>query len=150
MAVRMNFELGADDAAENNTCNTTEVAHTTVYITIVSSSLSMIGCALIIITYILWRDIRTMARAIVVFLAIADFFTAAGYFFGAIVNYIKGSGKGACPHFGRSLRVATRSNPLVARSTALLFSRRCLRCSPSYSDLKFAPFLLLRMLTIET
>ena len=59
-----------------------------------------------------------------------------------------GTGKGACPHIGRSLRVATRSNPLVARSTALLFSRRCLRCSPSYSDLKFALFLLLRMLTI--
>ena len=54
----------------------------------------------------------------------------------------QGTGKGACPHIGRSLRVATRSNPLVARSTAL---RRCLRCSPSYSDLKFAPFLLLRM-----
>ena len=35
-----------------------------------------------------------------------------------------GTGKGACPHIGRSLRVATRSNPLVARSTAL---RRCLR-----------------------
>ena len=50
------------------------------------------------------------------------------------------TGKGACPHIGRSLRVATRSNPLVARSTALLFSRRCLRCSPSYRDLKFAPF----------
>ena len=40
-----------------------------------------------------------------------------------------GTGKGACPHIGRSLRIATRSNPLVARSTALLFSRRCLRCS---------------------
>ena len=50
------------------------------------------------------------------------------------------TGKGACPHIGRSLRIATRSNPLVARSTALLFSRRCLRCSPSYRDLKFAPF----------
>ena len=52
-----------------------------------SSCFSMLGSALIILTFILWRDIRTVARAIVVFLAIADFFTAAGYLFGAVVSY---------------------------------------------------------------
>lgn len=55
------------------------------YITMVSSVISMLGSALIILTFILWRDIRTVARAIVVFLSIADFFTAAGYLFGATV-----------------------------------------------------------------
>ena len=55
------------------------------YITMVSSVVSMLGSALIILTFILWRDIRTVARAIVVFLSVADFFTAAGYLFGATV-----------------------------------------------------------------
>ena len=59
----------------------------TAYITMISSCFSMIGSALIIITFLLWKDIRTVARAILVFLAIADFFTAAGYLFGAIVSY---------------------------------------------------------------
>lgn len=70
-------------------CNATTLDnHYTIYITIVSSCLSMIGSALIILTYLLWRDIRTTARAIVVFLAIADFFTAAGYLFGAVVSHL--------------------------------------------------------------
>ena len=60
----------------------------TAYITIISSSFSMMGCSLIILTFVLWKDIRTVARAIVVFLAIADFFTAAGYLFGAVVSYL--------------------------------------------------------------
>ena len=87
----MNAELEAYSWGNHTTatCNSTLERHTyTVYITIVSSCLSMIGCALIILTYILWHDIRTVARAIVVFLAIADFFTAAGYLFGAVVNYV--------------------------------------------------------------
>lgn len=60
----------------------------TAYVTIISSSLSMVGSSLIILTFVLWKDIRTVARAIVVFLAIADFFTAAGYLFGAVVSYL--------------------------------------------------------------
>lgn len=86
----MNAELEADHAG-NISCDynsTVAPQEYTVYITFVSSCLSMTGSALIILTYILWRDIRSVARAIVVFLAIADFFTAAGYLFGVIVNYL--------------------------------------------------------------
>ena len=72
----------------NNSCNSTISPHNyTAYITMMSSCFSMIGSALIIVTFVLWKDIRTVARAIVVFLAVADFFTAAGYLFGAIVSY---------------------------------------------------------------
>ena len=73
----------------NGSCNSTISPHDyTAYITIISSCLSMTGSALIILTFVIWRDIRTVARAIVVFLAIADFFTAAGYVFGATVSLL--------------------------------------------------------------
>ena len=55
------------------------------YITMASASVSILGSFLIILTFALWKDIRTVARAIVVFLAVADFLTAAGYLFGSIV-----------------------------------------------------------------
>lgn len=83
------------NASESNTiaagaCNATTLSPRdyTAYLTMVSSCFSMMGSALIIITFIIWRDIRTVARAIVVFLAIADFFTAAGYLFGSVVSYL--------------------------------------------------------------
>lgn len=76
-------------------CNDTTMPpkNYTAYVTMVSSCLSMIGSALIIITFIIWKDIRTVARAIVVFLAIADFFTAAGYLFGSLVSYVNEQGR---------------------------------------------------------
>ena len=70
-------------------CNATvSPSDYTAYLTMVSSCFSMMGSTLIILTFIIWKDIRTVARAIVVFLAIADFFTAAGYLFGSLVNYL--------------------------------------------------------------
>lgn len=77
----------------SSSCNTTTLPRDyTVYLTMVSSCFSMIGSILIIATFIIWRDIRTVARAIVVFLAIADFFTAAGYLFGSLVSYFNERG----------------------------------------------------------
>ena len=74
--------------SEATSCNATAGLGTYLaFVTMISSSVSILGSALIIVTFIMWKDIRTVARAIVVFLAVADFFTAAGYLFGAIVTY---------------------------------------------------------------
>lgn len=51
---------------------------------IVLSSLSMVGCFLIMLTYWAYKDTRIISRHIVVCLSIADFFTAFGSFFAAI------------------------------------------------------------------
>ena len=70
----------------NDSCvNTTDIPRHTAITTILSSVASMVGSFLIIFTFLLWKDVRTVARAILVFLAIADFFTAFGYLFGSIV-----------------------------------------------------------------
>ena len=52
---------------------------------ILSSSASVIGCLLIILTYVCWKDFRTTARSILVFISIADLFTASGYVAGSAV-----------------------------------------------------------------
>lgn len=52
---------------------------------ILSSSASIIGCLLIIIIYICWKEFRTTARSILLFISIADFFTATGYVVGSAV-----------------------------------------------------------------
>lgn len=70
----------------NDSCgNATDIPRHTAITTILSSVASMIGSFLIIFTFLLWKDVRTVARAILVFLAIADFLTASGYLFGSIV-----------------------------------------------------------------
>lgn len=75
--------VGADDSCGNT--NATMIPRHTAITTILSSVASMIGSFLIIFTFLLWKDVRTVARAILVFLAIADFLTASGYLFGSIV-----------------------------------------------------------------
>ncbi len=61
----------------------THYLHMSPYFSIVSCIASLCGSFLIIATFVTWKDIRTLARAILVFLAIADFVTAAGYIFGS-------------------------------------------------------------------
>ena len=57
-------------------------------ITIFSSFLSIFGSMLIILTFMMWKDVRrSLARKILLFLAIADLFGAAGYFLGGILQY---------------------------------------------------------------
>ena len=81
------FSYGVRNSSDNCTTDVPEPGQlrTFAYITIASSSASILGCSLIILTYLMWRDIRTVARTIVVFLAVADLLTAMGYLFGAIV-----------------------------------------------------------------
>ena len=50
---------------------------------ILSSSASVAGCLLIIVTYWCWRDLRTTSRTILLYIAIADLATALGYIFGS-------------------------------------------------------------------
>ena len=52
----------------------------------VTSVLSMIGALLIILSYILIRDIRTKAREIIVNLSLMDFMAAASNFIGVVSN----------------------------------------------------------------
>eukprot|EP00117_Sycon_ciliatum_P011876 scpid71979/ scgid1394/ Probable G-protein coupled receptor 157 len=47
------------------------------------SSLSMAGCLFIIMSYVLWPDIRTRTRQLLVFLSLADFMNSAGNAAGA-------------------------------------------------------------------
>ena len=51
--------------------------------TFFSSFFSILGSLLIITTFVAFKEVRTVGRAMLVFLAIADFFTALGYMFGA-------------------------------------------------------------------
>eukprot|EP00118_Oscarella_pearsei_P029152 m.3790 g.3790 ORF g.3790 m.3790 type:complete len:407 (+) comp9814_c0_seq1:84-1304(+) len=52
------------------------------YLAVVSSCLSIVGTLLIIGTFLVWRDIRSHTRRILVYISIADFVTAAGYLVG--------------------------------------------------------------------
>ena len=61
------------------------------YLSLTSSSLSCFGSLLILLAYILLKDMRTGAQKIITLLAVADFFTAFGYIMGG-VNYLR--------HFG--------------------------------------------------
>ena len=57
------------------------------YVSIVSSTLSCFGAASIILTYLLFKELRTTTRSVITFLAIADLITALGYVLGGI-NYL--------------------------------------------------------------
>jgi len=56
-----------------------------IVLTIVSSVGSIVGSLLIVGTFLRWKELRTVARMILVFLAIADLLTGIGYIFGAVI-----------------------------------------------------------------
>ena len=53
----------------------------------ISSSISMAAACWIILTFFLFKDLRTTARQLLVNLSIADIFVAGSHFVGAYVNY---------------------------------------------------------------
>jgi len=57
-------------------------------VSLISSSFSVISSLFIISTYFTWPDIRSISRQIIVFLSLADFFTALGYIIGSS-NYLQ-------------------------------------------------------------
>ena len=78
-------ENGALFANACDPSNITQLTTGPIIATIVSSVASIIGSCLIIVSFAVWSDLRTTARAILVFLAIADLFTALGYLFASIL-----------------------------------------------------------------
>lgn len=62
--------------------------HTVVYlseqvIVFFSCALSFLGSSLIILTYIIWSDLRTTPRKLLVYLSVSDWLSAVSYAFGA-------------------------------------------------------------------
>lgn len=85
-----NALLGAtENESCNYTCSPRCIPQGSIALTILSSLGSIVGSLLIIGTFLRWKDLRTVARMILVFLAIADLFTGIGYLFGAAIylNY---------------------------------------------------------------
>ena len=54
----------------------------TVILTTISTSFSICGCLIIFLTHIFWKDVRSSSRKILLYITIADLFTAVGYLFG--------------------------------------------------------------------
>lgn len=52
------------------------------YLTIIASFLSIVGCCLLVLTFILFRELRSTGRKLLVCLSVADFLTAVGNFIG--------------------------------------------------------------------
>lgn len=81
----------ADDVEEDSgdpggTCSEAKcVPASGVAFTIISSVGSIIGSLLIICTFLRWKDLRTIARMILVFLALSDLLAGIGYVFGAAI-----------------------------------------------------------------
>jgi G protein-coupled receptor 157 len=71
------------------------------YLSLSSSSLSCLGSLLILLAYVVLKDMRTGAQKVITLLAIADFFTAFGYIIGG-VNYLQhfgGTNAASCKRF---------------------------------------------------
>ncbi|XP_031554365.1 G-protein coupled receptor 157-like [Actinia tenebrosa] len=66
--------------------NATDITKASEILTSISASLSMVGAIGIIATYITWREIRSSPRKILVYISIADFFTAFGNMFSVLMS----------------------------------------------------------------
>lgn len=51
-------------------------------VVLVTCALSLVGSSLIILTFILWSDLRTTPRTLLVCLSVSDWLSAASYAFG--------------------------------------------------------------------
>uniref|UniRef100_A0A8C4RYT6 G protein-coupled receptor 157 n=1 Tax=Erpetoichthys calabaricus TaxID=27687 RepID=A0A8C4RYT6_ERPCA len=54
---------------------------------LVSCLLSFLGSCVIILTYVLWPDLRTKPRLLLVFLSVTDLLSALSYFYGVMQNF---------------------------------------------------------------
>lgn len=79
-----------------------DIGKTPSYVSITSSSLSCLGSILVLLTYLLLKDMRTGAQKVITLLAIADFFTAFGYLIGAanFLTYFNVKDDYRCVMFG--------------------------------------------------
>ena len=71
------------------------------YANIAASVVSILGSLLIMLVYVLLKDLRNGAQKIITQLAVADFFLAAGFIMGAVnfLTHYNGSGERECPIF---------------------------------------------------
>lgn len=89
MEAKLTAEYYNEACNENFTYNITKHTYISAPVTVISSLLSIFGSFLIIISYLIWRDVRrSTPRTILFFLAIADFAASIGYLFSAIVYLI--------------------------------------------------------------
>ena len=77
----------ASTQCNDSNVSTLFLGATPTYLSLVSSSLSCIGASSIIITYLLFRELKTGLRSIITYLSIADFVTAFGIIIGG-ANYL--------------------------------------------------------------
>ena len=89
----------ADNNCENRSGYSIYLGSYTTYVSLVSSSFSCFGALSIILTYLLFKELRTSTRSIITFLAIADFFTALGYIVGGTNYLLFKNGKERCGTF---------------------------------------------------
>lgn len=68
---------------ENSSSVSFDIGRIPSYVAIASSSLSCLGSILIVLAFLLFRDLRTGAQKIITLLAIADFISAFGYIIGS-------------------------------------------------------------------
>lgn len=95
---------GTDDSCMNPDYIKPSFGLLPVPFSLISCTMSVIGSFLIVLSYLLWKDIRTWSRKIITYLAIADFFTASGYIMASINFLVYESHKkynpvGACQLF---------------------------------------------------
>lgn len=60
----------------------TEVYLSEQVVVLVSCALSFLGSSLIIVTFVLWPDLRTTPRRLLVFLSVSDWLSAVSYAYG--------------------------------------------------------------------
>lgn len=106
------YNINGNDSASSPNCATKCITMANVCFTILSSVGSVVGSLLIIGTFLKWQDLRTVARMILVFLAVSDLLTGLGYIFGAAVYidyyYVK---TGYCPRNDSLLLHVNQSDP---------------------------------------
>lgn len=65
----------------------TNVALYELVLVLISCFLSVVGSVLVLLTYALWPDLRTKPRRLLLFLSIADLFSALSYFYGSLKSF---------------------------------------------------------------
>lgn len=91
----------------NSTIDSDSILRGRIFSSVMSSG-SMAGSLLIIVSYILFKDIRTKARLVLFHLSLADFGVGSSNFIGAIVHY-GGLINQTCPHPGSANKSANQS-----------------------------------------
>lgn len=83
----MNYSANFTSSSERLYRSIPKVTTEVKYAVVVSCILSVFSSLFIIVTYYLWREIRTTSRKLVVYLSWANLFLSFGYGYGALRDY---------------------------------------------------------------